>query len=153
MITHDHTKLAASALGTLTVALGFATTIALPATAHADGVFHSPPGNIACTITSADNNTERVICEIAEHSYMSPPRPPDCHLGGWGNRIQMEQGSGPAWKCHGDALLADGLPTLPYGQTAAGGTITCDSQTGGVTCTDSSTNHFFRLSRDSYQLG
>jgi len=59
MITHDHTKLAASALGTLTVALGFATTIALPATAHADGVFHSPPGNIACTITSADNNTER----------------------------------------------------------------------------------------------
>ena len=153
MSTHDHKKLAASALMTVTVAVGFAATVALSATAHADGVFQSPSGNIACTITSAGNDTERVICEIAEHNYLSPPRPPDCHLGGWGNRILMEQGSAPAWKCHGDALLADGLPTLPYGQIGSGGTITCDSEIDGVKCTDSSTSHFFRVSRESYQLG
>lgn len=43
-------------------------------------------------------------------------------------------------------------PTLDYGQTHTIGTITCDSEPAGVTCTHSSTGHFFRLSRDSYQL-
>jgi hypothetical protein len=33
------------------------------------------------------------------------------------------------------------------------GAITCDSEPAGVTCTDISTGHFFRVSRDSYQLG
>ena len=33
------------------------------------------------------------------------------------------------------------------------GTMTCDSETSGVTCTDTSTGHFFRVSRESYQLG
>ncbi len=31
--------------------------------------------------------------------------------------------------------------------------ITCDSEPSGMTCTDSGTGHFFRVSRDSYQLG
>jgi hypothetical protein len=33
------------------------------------------------------------------------------------------------------------------------GVITCDSEPAGMTCTDSSTGHFFRVSRESYQLG
>lgn len=64
----------------------------------------------------------------------------------------MEQGGAPAWTCHGDALLAEGLPQLPYGQTNSGGAITCDSEVDGVKCTDSSTGHFFRIARDSYQF-
>jgi len=31
--------------------------------------------------------------------------------------------------------------------------MTCDSEPSGMTCTDSSTGHFFRISRESYQLG
>jgi hypothetical protein len=139
--------------GKVAVAVGLAATVAPSAIAHADGAFRLPSGNIACTITSAGRDKEMVICEIAEHSYLNPPRPPDCHLGGWGNRIAMEQGGTPVWRCHGDALLADGLPMLPYGQTAAGGPITCISGIDGVTCADSSTTHFFRVSRESYQLG
>lgn len=135
---------------TAAVAVGLASTIVLSPIAHADGIFQSPSGNIACVTTSVDRG--RAICEIAEHSYANPPRPADCHLGGWGNRIVMEHGSAPVWTCHGDALLADGHPTLQYGQTGSGGTITCDSETDGVTCTDSSTGHFFRVSRESYQL-
>jgi hypothetical protein len=33
------------------------------------------------------------------------------------------------------------------------GAITCDSEPSGVTCTNSSTGHFFRVSRESYELG
>ncbi len=32
------------------------------------------------------------------------------------------------------------------------GPITCDSETTGMTCTDNSTGHYFRLSRDNCEL-
>jgi hypothetical protein len=44
-------------------------------------------------------------------------------------------------------------PTLDYGQTHSRFTFTCDSEQSDMTRTDSSTGHFFRVSRDSYQLG
>jgi hypothetical protein len=43
--------------------------------------------------------------------------------------------------------------TLDYGQTRSVGVMICASEASGVTCTDTSTGHFFRVSRDSYQLG
>jgi hypothetical protein len=45
------------------------------------------------------------------------------------------------------------MPTLDYGQMRSVGAITCASEPSGVKCTDSSTGHFFRLSRESYELG
>ena len=42
---------------------------------------------------------------------------------------------------------------LNYGETLANGTITCKSEPAGMTCTDVSTGHFFRIARESYQLG
>ena len=56
-------------------------------------------------------------------------------------------------ECHGDTLRLPGEQTLNYGQTISAGTITCDSEPSGMTCTDSSTGHYFRVSRDSYSLG
>ncbi|WP_156764930.1 hypothetical protein [Mycobacterium sp. 1081908.1] len=44
-------------------------------------------------------------------------------------------------------------PALGFGQTRSLGTITCNSEPAGVTCTDAGTGHFFRVSRESYQLG
>ena len=44
-------------------------------------------------------------------------------------------------------------PTPDYGQTHTVDTMTSDSEPSGVTGTDSSTGHFFRVLRDSYQLG
>jgi hypothetical protein len=41
-------------------------------------------------------------------------------------------------------------PALAYGQTRSLGALTCDSEPSGMTCTDGSTGHFFRISRDSY---
>ena len=43
--------------------------------------------------------------------------------------------------------------TLDFGQTRSVGTITCDSEESGVTCTDTATYHFFRVSPESYDLG
>jgi hypothetical protein len=42
---------------------------------------------------------------------------------------------------------------LDYGQTYSRGAMTCESEPSGVTCTDTVTGHFFRISRESYELG
>jgi hypothetical protein len=45
------------------------------------------------------------------------------------------------------------LAVLGYGQTRSLGSITCDSEPADMTCTDSSTGHFFRVSQQSFQIG
>ena len=139
-----------TAVGTATAAA----TIGLAAPAHAgpDYSFQSPSGNIACLVFAGDNGAGSAMCEIGNHTYMKPP-PAGCPYPGWGDRVEMDQGSAPGWVCHGDTMIGTALATLPYGQTRAAGPISCDSETSGVTCTDSSTGHFFRLSSESYQLG
>jgi hypothetical protein len=51
------------------------------------------------------------------------------------------------------SLLPSSSPVLNYRQTHSLGVITCDSETSGVTCTNSNSGHFFRLSRESYDVG
>ena len=46
-----------------------------------------------------------------------------------------------------------GASTLDYGKTYFAGGMSCDSEPAGVTCTDGSTGHFFRVSRESYEVG
>jgi hypothetical protein len=131
-----------------------AATIALPAAAHAvpEGSFQSPSGNISCLM--AVNNTGTVVsaCQVQRHTYAAPTQK-DCQLGGWGSQIGLDQGNPPSFECVGGELAVPPMPTLNYGQTRSLGPLTCDSEPTGVTCTDSSTGHFFRVSRDSYQLG
>jgi hypothetical protein len=88
------------------------------------------------------------------------PKPLDCHLG-WGDRFTLDQGSAPVSHCHGDTNIAPhtspgnipGVPILDYGQTRSAGAITCESEPTGVTCTDSGTRHYIRLSREANELG
>ncbi len=49
-------------------------------------------------------------------------------------------------------MVYPGQPALEYGNSKTVGTLTCDSEPSSVTCTDSSSGHFFRISRDFYQL-
>jgi hypothetical protein len=121
--------------------------IALPATAHAESKnFQSPSGNIACYLDSAI-----VECDISEHTYQPPPRPPECQ-GVYGNRVTMTPGKPAAMTCHGDTTRVQGEPTLNYGQTISVGTFTCASEAAGIKCTDTS-GHYFRLSKESVDLG
>jgi hypothetical protein len=143
------TKLALIATATV------AATIALRATAHADasGQFASPSGNIHCVFGSSP--APLAMCSIRDHTFAEPQASP-CDGGPTPTeQFELDQGKPGIPRCDYSAL-ASGFgpwPSLAYGQTRSIGTITCDSETSGVTCTDSSTGHFFRVSRDSYQLG
>jgi hypothetical protein len=99
-----------------------------------------------------ETGTNTVACDIGDHIYVAPPTPPNCHLG-FGDRFSLAQGNAPELDCHGDTLRIPGLPTLAYGQTRSVGPISCDSEVAGMTCTDGSTGHFFRVASGSYQLG
>ena len=123
--------------------------IALPATARADiRNFQSPSGNIVCTI---DNSG--AACDISDYIYQPPP-PPECgkHIA-WGSRFTLAAGNPGAIECHGDTLRVPGEPTLEYGQTISASTITCDDEPSGMKCTDTSSGHFFQVSREAYNLG
>ncbi len=55
--------------------------------------------------------------------------------------------------CYGQEFGPAPQQTLGYGQSLSFGTITCVSEYTGMTCTDSSTGRYFRVSRDTYELG
>ena len=132
-----------------------AAAIALPASAHAatDFSFHSPSGNIFCDMQMGDDSKSQVTCITADHNWVSPPRSPDCsgdeH---WGDALSLYQGKA-GFQCY--TRLPDDPTagqTLHYGDTLANGSIICNSDPEGITCTDSDTGHFFRIARESYQL-
>jgi hypothetical protein len=133
-----------------------AATIALPATANAavDFSFHSPSGNIFCDMHTGDDAKSQTTCIVTEYSWVAPPRSPDCTADEhWGDALSLYQGRA-AFNCY-HRLPDDPTAgqTLNYGQTLANGAITCQSQPAGITCTDAGTGHFFRIARESYQLG
>ena len=116
--------------------------------AHADS-FQSPSGNIGCYLDS-EGSTAVVECEIRDHTFAAPTRPTPC-MGGFGNLIILRQGSAPTMPCHSDSALGSG-PPLQYGQRRSLNALSCDSEMSGMTCTDSSTGHYFRLSTESYEM-
>lgn len=124
--------------------------IALPATAHAGtDNFQSPSGNIYCTLSPSG-----AACDISEYTY-TPPPPPECgkHIA-WGSRFTLAPGKPAQIECHGDTLQVPGEASLLYGQTISEGTITCASnEQTGMKCTDSSSGHYFSVSRDAFKLG
>jgi hypothetical protein len=124
------------------------------AIAHADGAqfFQSPSGNISCLLYLFPVNTGSADCQIRDSTWAAPPRPSNCQ-GGWGDSLGIVQGEPAKLECRTDRLLGENSPALAYGSAQTVAEITCDSELSGMTCRDSSTGHFFFLSRDSYQLG
>jgi hypothetical protein len=114
------------------------------------GSFRSPSGNINCTLsTPGGDNAAR--CEVVDHTWTAPSPPPDCHLNS-GDRFYLTQGNAAVVGCYAQEFpVAES--TLGYGQSRSFGTITCDSEYSGMTCTDNSSGHYFRVSRDTYELG
>jgi hypothetical protein len=151
-------------------ALSIATGAALPlaATANACGGggdipsaydFVSQSGNIACTIFADGSGAN---CEVRDHIWVAPAstdgpygRPCDFSFGGL--EIYVSQGKPGHLGCYegvGQFKYPDpDQQTLDYGQTYSRGAITCGSELSGVTCTDTATGHFFRVSREDYELG
>lgn len=132
-------------------ALIFLAAMASP-TARADGsgFFQSPSGNIYCDLDKVDSGTY-AVCEVKDRTWTAPSRPNSCD-GEWGDRVTLRRGSAAEMTCHGDTVRGPGYPVLQYGQTRSLNSIACESQQAGITCTDNSTGHYFRLARDSYEL-
>ena len=130
-------------------------TIGLAGPAQADPPFYdfqSPSGNISCALTVDYKNHPYANCTVLQSAYAEQ----SCQRPGL---VIPQFTIGP-----GDPALMPGCegtnggrpnarPTLDYGQTQSLDTLTCDSEPAGMTCTDSSTGHFFRVSQESYQLG
>jgi hypothetical protein len=146
MTTITRTKLALTAVATAAVA------IALPATANAGipPAFQTPSGNIMCWMA-----TNAAACRIVDYTYSAQGQ--DCGSPGWPNEFLLKQDMPAKLDCSDDAPgTYTGMRTsvtLDYGQTKSVGVMTCASEPSGVTCTDTSTGHFFHVSRDSYELG
>ncbi|MCW2655147.1 MAG: hypothetical protein JWR32_6123 [Mycobacterium sp.] len=141
-----------------------ATAVPLAALSHADPPyqwqvveFQSPDGNIHCHLIN-DHGKGIAACQITDYTY-AVPQPPgwcaaevDAGRWFWGDILQLEQGEQPFMQCHGSSI-GPGGQALDYGQTRSLLTMTCDSEPTGMTCTDSSTGHYFRTSRESYDGG
>jgi hypothetical protein len=115
-------------------------------------VFTTPSGNIACMISPGFSDiAPSVRCDIATFTYTPPPAPPDCHAV-FGHSISLQQGRPPEFGCAHDTMVLSHYPTTGYGDSAQQGPFRCDSTTEGVLCTDNTSHHSFRLSRESYDL-
>jgi hypothetical protein len=126
------------------------TTVVVQAAANGPASFRSPSGNINCSLSTPGGRIE-ARCEVVEHSWAPPPREPECHLN-WGDRFELTQDGGAIFGCYGQQMPPV-QETLAYGQSRSFGALTCDSEFTGMTCTDSSTGHYFRVSRESWELG
>jgi hypothetical protein len=123
----------------------------------ADYEFMTPSGNIVCTMYSDNSGAN---CEIREHTWVAPPstRGPygrACNFSFGGLEFYVSEAKPGNLGCYEGVSKFDGsgLKTLAYGQTYSRGAITCDSELSGVTCTDTATGNFFRVSRENYELG
>ncbi len=138
---------------------------ALPAVAHAQGndqMFASPSGNIRCVLDKSEGPTPIALCQIENKSFTVPPGSGRGQTGepcpngtGSGNDFRLDQGQPGFIRCS-FAALSGGMgswPTLEYGQSRSLDAITCESQPSGMRCTDTSSGHFFRISRESYEVG
>jgi hypothetical protein len=147
-------------------ALSIATVASLPFAAIANACgggevptndeFITPSGNIVCSVYS-DNSG--VSCEIKEHTWVVPasthgPEGRACDLDFGGLEVYVSQAKPAHLGCYEGASKFSGpIPTtLDYGQTLSRGKMNCVSEVSGVTCTDTATGHYFRVSREDYEL-
>ncbi len=108
--------------------------------------FQVPSHNIGCEL--AEGVTR---CDIKERTWAVPPKPANCDLD-WGQGIEMSGNDNPTFVCAGDTALDETATVLVYGQRSRQGSIVCDSEQAGMTCTNEATRHGFFLSRDSYRI-
>jgi hypothetical protein len=139
-----------------------AATLPMAAVAHADTEydFLSPSGNINCSMSLQSDfvqdgvtqtGSNYVQCELSDYTWQLPHACPSKVVGVAFRSDDTAPPVAGCWKFPNQLPLP--WPTLNYGQTRTVGAITCESEPSGVTCTNSNTGHFFRVSRDSYDVG
>lgn len=136
---------------------------ASPAIASADTrvPFQTPSGNIRCVLDiSSTTDAPVALCQISDHTYVAGPSRDDvtgaaCPSGDVGRDFRLDVGQPGFLRCSYAALDGGVGPweTADDGQSTSLGPITCISEASRMTCTDTDSGHFFRVSREAYQLG
>jgi hypothetical protein len=135
-------------------------TIGFAANSHANVFsqqFQSPSGDVSCNLVNYPPDDEHslgknfVQCDIANHSWVAPRPPPQGRDDATSTFVLM-RGQAPILGYGPGTLVAVGA-MLDGAQAPYAGSIACRSEQSAVKCTDVSTGHFFRVSRESYELG
>jgi hypothetical protein len=134
-------------------------TIGFAPTSHANpfsAQFQSPSGDISCNLVNTPPSDRLGIgknfvqCDIVNQSWV-PPRPPPGGRADATSTVVLMRGQLPIVGYSPGTLAASDPESSD--QPFSAGAITCQSEQSAVRCTDVSTGHFFRVSRESYELG
>ena len=118
----------------------------VPAQAASFKLFQSPSGNIGCVIVK-----DGARCDIREHTWPTPPRPPSCDVD-YGGGVEVGRDGVGSYVCAGDTALDPSSDVLGYGDRISKGAVRCASKTKGMRCVNRDTRHGFFLSRDVVRL-
>jgi hypothetical protein len=133
-----------------TTTLSFTATAGTPtpaATVHLT-TFRTPSKNIGCVML---DSTAR--CDISQRAWAPPPRPASCPKEvDFGQGLLLQSSGAGMFVCAGDTALDPTGAPLAYGTASVEGNLTCVSETGGVTCTNSADRHGFFISRQFYRV-
>ena len=141
-------------------ALAGAATIGSAGSSHASpfsAQFQSPAGDISCNLVNYPPSDHRafwtnfVQCDIDNHDWV-PPRPPPPERPDATSTFLLVRGQVPIVG-YSPGTVGDDSPLLDPAQTPYAGAIGCRSDQSAMKCTDASTGHFFRVSKESYELG
>ena len=91
-----------------------------------------------------------VRCDIRNHSWPLPPKPPSCDLD-YGYGVEVGKRGKGSFICAGDTALGAGRH-LDYGTKIRRGRMRCASKTSGMRCVNVRNRHGFFLSRDRVRL-
>jgi hypothetical protein len=136
-----------------------AATIGLAPSSHANPFseqFQSPSGDISCNLVNyppVDTHSlgkNFVQCDIVNQSW-SPPRPPPGGQADATATLVLMRGQLPIVGYSPGTLAA--ADPVNYDQPLSAGAISCRPEQSAMRCSDASTGHFFRVSRESYELG
>lgn len=110
--------------------------------------FVSPSRNVYCMANASEGAFLR--CDMVKIDRV-PKRPRDCDLD-YGTAFEVSDKDRPGARiCHGDTIIDEGYPTLPYGGTFERLGFRCASEQRGVTCRNAHGRGFF-LSRGRQEL-
>ena len=111
--------------------------------------FVTPSGNIYCSLVGEDKDALR--CEILSMLNPIPPLPNPGHCEfDWGAGFLLPRYTQPEILCISDTIAGTDY-TLAYGSTWNNSGFQCESQTNGLTCTNSNNQGFF-LSREKWNI-
>lgn len=149
----------ASTLGAAVAAATVTVNLALSGTAHAEPMavayeFGDPSKNIWCALRLYTDGENSAQCDIDEHNFagLTSDAAGSCSQTE-GYIFMLRETGAPEIHCLHGSSIGTIYDVLEYGQTRTAGAITCDSEPSSMTCTNTSTGHFYSVSRDSYQVG